>query len=367
MLEALDTIDWSNLQHAYGPATDVPDLIRALAWGDEEERETAMFELYGNIWHQDTVYEATAYAVPFLIELLESDSVPSKHEILGLLGSLAIGSSSHSQPIHQKQAHEAVVCGVKIYVALLEHDDPDVRVGASYTLFCLPERAPEVLPLLQRHLESERKQQVRASLLLCMWSFSPKLLREYRPLFQERMKVEGEASLVKLAAAVALIRSTEDAHALSPEALQIVVEAILHPEESGPVYEALPWMESGFIADMGMLLCNLSPAVASAALSLCFEALAHANYWSTIDLVSAILLFTFESVVFGFVPSDSGPTRRRLTEAQRTALATLVACDRLWETNAHMAAVMKECNIPGGREQLRFCLENSSGRERFRS
>jgi hypothetical protein len=75
MLENLDTIDWRNLQHAYGPATDVPDLIRALASHDEEVRQSAMYELYGTIWHQDTIYEATAYAVPFLIELLESDSV----------------------------------------------------------------------------------------------------------------------------------------------------------------------------------------------------------------------------------------------------------------------------------------------------
>jgi hypothetical protein len=365
MLEALDTIDWGNLQHASGPAIDVPDLIRALASDDEEERESAMSELYENIWHQDTVYEATAYAVPFLIELLSSDRVPSKNEILVLLGSLASGSSSHSQAIHQKQAHDAVACGAKIYVTLLDHHDPDVRGGALYTLFCLPEHASEVLPLLQRHLESERNQHVRASLLLCMWSFSPNLLREYRPLFQERMKVEGESSLVKLAAAMALIRSAEDAHALSPEAMQTVVEAILHPEEIEPVYEALPWMQSGFIADIGMLLCNLPPAAASAALSICFKALAPANYWRTIDLVSTILLFTFESVVFGFASGDPGPTRRRLTEAQRTALATLIACDRLWETNAHMAAIMKECNIPGGREQLRFCLENPSGRERF--
>lgn len=365
MLEALDTIDWSKLQHAYGPAIDVPDLIRALASDDEEERQSATFELYENIWHQGTVYEATAYAVPFLIELLESDNVPEKNEILVLLGSLASSFDSYPQAIHQKQAHEAVACGVKIYVILLDHDDPDVRVGAAYTLFCLPECAPEVQPILQRHLESEGNQHVRASLLLCMWSFSPNLLREYHRLFQERMKAERESALVKLAAAVALIRSTEDAHSLSPEAMQTVIEAIPHPEEIEPVYEALPWMQSGFIADIGMLLCKLPPAVASAALSLCFEALAQANYGSTINLVSTILFFTFELIVIGFVPSDSGPTRRRLPEAQKTDLAALVACDRLWEINAHMAPIMKECNIPGGREQLRSYLENPSDRVSF--
>jgi hypothetical protein len=30
MLEGLDAINWQQLTHAYGPATDVPDLIRKL-------------------------------------------------------------------------------------------------------------------------------------------------------------------------------------------------------------------------------------------------------------------------------------------------------------------------------------------------
>ena len=31
MLENLDRIDWGKLSHAYGPATDVPDQLLALA------------------------------------------------------------------------------------------------------------------------------------------------------------------------------------------------------------------------------------------------------------------------------------------------------------------------------------------------
>ena len=30
MLEGLSNVDWAKLEHAYGPAEDVPDLIRAL-------------------------------------------------------------------------------------------------------------------------------------------------------------------------------------------------------------------------------------------------------------------------------------------------------------------------------------------------
>jgi hypothetical protein len=60
MLEDLDSVDWKNLGHAYGEASDVPDLIRALASPAKKSREDAWHHLYSNVWHQGTVYEATA-------------------------------------------------------------------------------------------------------------------------------------------------------------------------------------------------------------------------------------------------------------------------------------------------------------------
>jgi hypothetical protein len=65
MLESLDKIDWSKLNHAYGEASDIPALIRSLLSNDKKVRDGAMYELCGNILHQGTVYEASSYAVPF--------------------------------------------------------------------------------------------------------------------------------------------------------------------------------------------------------------------------------------------------------------------------------------------------------------
>src|SRR5688572_6102451 len=93
MLEGLDEIDWKSLSHAYGPADDVPDQLRALAFGDKEERESALWSFYGNIYHQGTVYHATAYAVQFLIEILTAPDFEAKHDILYLLSHLASGHS----------------------------------------------------------------------------------------------------------------------------------------------------------------------------------------------------------------------------------------------------------------------------------
>jgi hypothetical protein len=65
MLEGLNEINWSQLHHAYGEASDVPVLIRKLLSKDENERNEALDHLFGNIWHQGTIWEASSYAVPF--------------------------------------------------------------------------------------------------------------------------------------------------------------------------------------------------------------------------------------------------------------------------------------------------------------
>ena len=91
MLEKLDDIDWSKISHAYGPATDVPGQLRALAFGDQQQRQRALWELHGNIWHQQTVYEASAFAVPFLIELVQNKI--AQEDILSLIALIAAGTS----------------------------------------------------------------------------------------------------------------------------------------------------------------------------------------------------------------------------------------------------------------------------------
>lgn len=91
VLENIDSINWSKISHAYGPATDVPAQLRALAFGDEQERKRALHELHGNIWHQHTIYEATAFAVPFLVELVQNH-VPQEG-ILSLIALIATGMS----------------------------------------------------------------------------------------------------------------------------------------------------------------------------------------------------------------------------------------------------------------------------------
>lgn len=191
MLEGLDRIDWSQLSHAYGEASDVPDLIRTIAYGNTSEKDEAYNSLYGNIWHQGTVYEATAYTVPFFIEMLDNPNVDGKDGILELLQLLASGSgylevhqhlddnpkqidSERNRKIiekevnHVKRAYDAVVSGYETYIKLLDDQNIDVKIEASWLLSICGEHQVIIEPILRQKLESEHNSYVARNMLTAL-------------------------------------------------------------------------------------------------------------------------------------------------------------------------------------------------------
>jgi hypothetical protein len=81
MFEQLDSIPWVQLSHAYGPATDAPRWIRALASDDADERTEAINHfLLSSAFHQYTLYSATPHVIPFVIEALRDPTVSGRPE-----------------------------------------------------------------------------------------------------------------------------------------------------------------------------------------------------------------------------------------------------------------------------------------------
>ncbi|MBE9558230.1 MAG: hypothetical protein IMF08_15340 [Proteobacteria bacterium] len=60
-----DRPDWSSLNHAYGKADDIPQLLQQLS---PDKTAEAWDELWSRICHQDTVYSASFPCLPFLLE-----------------------------------------------------------------------------------------------------------------------------------------------------------------------------------------------------------------------------------------------------------------------------------------------------------
>ena len=91
MLDGLDTIDWASLRHAHGEATDVPGMLRALRSDDPDVRLRACADLHEKVWHQGTVFPASAAVIPFLFELLTDPDALDRGYAASLVGCIATG------------------------------------------------------------------------------------------------------------------------------------------------------------------------------------------------------------------------------------------------------------------------------------
>jgi hypothetical protein len=91
-----ENVDWSQLSTAYGPATDVPELLTRLHSGQASTRQEAIDDLWSALCHQETVYEASAVAVPFLFESARKAPLtsPERHQLLALIACIGRGEDS---------------------------------------------------------------------------------------------------------------------------------------------------------------------------------------------------------------------------------------------------------------------------------
>ena len=77
---SLDSPKWSELKHAYGAASDIPNLLRQLetlpsSGGDKEP----WFSIWSSLAHQGDVYSASFAAVPHIVRTLKQS--PTKADV----------------------------------------------------------------------------------------------------------------------------------------------------------------------------------------------------------------------------------------------------------------------------------------------
>ncbi|GAB7053100.1 hypothetical protein [Catenuloplanes indicus] len=174
MLDRLDDVPWQRLGHAYGAATDVPGQLRDLLSDDVETRRVAIWQLGGNIVHQGSRWQASAYAVPFLLEILAGPSPLTASErvrLIELLGELAIGDpsfyASDEFPLDELRADAAA--GAHLMAAfetgpyggddfmdfLSDLDEPDQERLGAVLLLRVHEAVRAGKPLLERLRDSD--------------------------------------------------------------------------------------------------------------------------------------------------------------------------------------------------------------------
>lgn len=189
MFEGLDAIDWASLSHAYGSASDVPDLLRLLLSEDQQIREDALIELFGNIHHQGTIYEASSYAIPFLVELMNCPAFSGKDDIAMLIICIAAGrgyyevhatgerrkeweeilaqkNQSLDEAIHReakyiRRLREVASPYIPRLLSYLQHKDSELRLSVSEMLPCYPEYFETTISALENALVIETDDEVK--------------------------------------------------------------------------------------------------------------------------------------------------------------------------------------------------------------
>lgn len=189
MFAGIEEVDWASMTHAYGPADDVPALLRGLASPDPGERERALDGMYGAVHHQGEVYPCTLASIPFLFELVADPWVPDRGDIVELLTSIGgidlgaddeaeIGEDEAEGAANYAMAAAAVTAGAGVFFALLADEDPGVRLSTPLALAALHDDPARVLALLRARLAAERDEEVRLALV----EAAGRLALRHRPL-----------------------------------------------------------------------------------------------------------------------------------------------------------------------------------------
>lgn len=385
ILNGLDEVKWAELQHAYGSAKDVPALLRDLASRDQKLGEKALYEFYGNIWHQGTTYEATRYAVPFLRQILADERSPFRSEILELLVSLAFGHSYHD--VHQhlslfeeekkksgfqekierelsdvEGAHEAVRAGVPQYLELWDESESELRTRAIYLASLFGKTNPEVAVMRKQKLESETDVAARATLWLG-WFYtipSPVELAFIERAFAQSAD-DGAAvatwSLELWALSALTMRLSAD-EAARDVAAQTMIDSMDAGETEQELFARLPHFEDGLAAaSLGQMLAlgenarRFTPNF--------IELLRRApNQYAALGLLESLC-----PLYFGDFNREKPVQWEFLDESQREIARAIGQTDAVWGDGkiifANMSEQLRYSGLPDRREQMRALIGGS--------
>ncbi|MEU0620962.1 PBS lyase [Streptomyces rubiginosohelvolus] len=255
MFSGIDEVDWASMEHAYGPADDVPELLRGLASADPAEREAALDGMYGAVHHQGDVYACTLACIPFLFELVVDPGVQDRGGVVELLTSIGgfdldeddeaeIDEDEIEGAANYAMAAAAVTAGAGVFFELIADEDPGVRLAAPLALATLHRHPVRVLALLRERLPVEPDEEVRLALV----EAAGRVALRHRPLAERVGKWLGLLAEragspgLRLAALAQLARCSPDG---LPGDVVPVVSGLLRemrsaPEESGDEGEHTP-------------------------------------------------------------------------------------------------------------------------------
>lgn len=371
-LAGIDRIDWSATWDAYGPATKVPQRLRALASPDPEKQDAALDDLCYTIYHQGSVYPASAEAVPFLAEMLRSPRLRRKRPVLELVQLLARGSSyveahanlqlfkdavardpsfaaklqaeRESVPMLQSRIREHV----PTYLQLLHDEDLDVRLEATSLLRLLDDQVEQTAPALEALARYDTHPVARANALIALSRLAP---ARARPVLKKTLEQDREP----LPQAVALTwLVTVEPECATPDQIQTLLTLLTDsPQALRDQYGQLTCAGS-FENDLATTISAASPDSARRALAFLINRLQGREYLPDEQLIT--LLYVAERADGPF----KGAARLTPSQVKAVKIVSKVAWPQPNQTMVNAVDVLRAFGLPDDQKALRSLL---SGRK----
>ena len=392
MLEGLTKIDWTKLTHAYGEASDVPELITSLASKDEEERKSALWELYGNIFHQGTRYEVTPYAIPFIFELIRDPQVLDKANLIKFTVDLALGypeaflpkgpnvedwAFDAEQLKEEEEAeglddidedwlkhidafinsYKSVLKEVPTYYKFLESKDSVLKIMAIFAIAWFREVASESANKIRPLIAKEKDELILTNLLISLSMLDSYIEDKKDEQLFRNFLAENDSILVKMSAAIALVNILEEDVDIIPidyilKHIPSIIEFELSPFE-------FPWNDGeliGFISEVIKFCAVQTPDRVIPDLS---------KLLSKLQGVKALnVIYSLLWTVFPELPEQGIWTLKKLNKYQKMVLKVLAKNESLWMDGDSEATDLKdllsEYRLPNDRKSLMKLLQLDS-------
>jgi hypothetical protein len=250
--ERLNGIAWSELNHAYGDAGDIPDALLALFDARKKVRAEALRHLRHSLNHQGFPENATPVAITFLLMILQSPGVQDRDALLHFLSELSNGHRmtqlGHLEEMTlsawrpeeplvtiYRRVYEEVCLGIPAYLSLLDDPDEAVVQQALYLLAWLSPAAPKLAPVLREKHTRTSSENVRFGISIALglavrFVGLPAKTSDWA-YWQEELR--SSSLLRRFGAAVGMFYAADTP---SPEALSALLEALCAIK-----YTPVPW------------------------------------------------------------------------------------------------------------------------------
>ncbi len=323
--------NWSELEDAYGAATEVPNQLAALASTSEEERNLAYKFCYSNLFHQGSRYSASVAAIPTLFRLALTQDTPDRGDLIQLLLHLAVGYPSYyltgefglANPIttndHESpdegQCYTAVKSRVDDLRRLLMDNDAAVRMNAAHALAYFRPANEWTLERLASLVSTEDNSDLRATAAISLGALTgsvskPESQTRSVLLLQSLADKEDEQSIVQFGASIGL------AYLLQGKFTADSTRILIAQLNRLPIQTELPWMNG----DIQRLAASIYESLAAQGNTVAFEALeamvANASGENAKWLCSYLFSLVFPSRV-----TDNTVLNKKQMNALKIALA----------------------------------------------